>query len=87
MVVAANSSTLDEVSSVGMESAIRDAITDTVNSAIESGKVVRVPGGYDQVNKEYIFTVKSLDVYGEIVDVPDLPDQDEPFSDIGPIRQ
>lgn len=87
MVVAANSSTLDEVSSVGMESAIRDAITDTVNSAIESGKAVRVPGGYDQVNKEYIFTVKSLDVYGEIVDVPDLPDQDEPFSDIGPIRQ
>jgi hypothetical protein len=81
LVVAANSSTLDEVSSVGMESAIRDAITSTVNSATTSGKAVRLPGGYDQVNKEYIFTVKEVELYDEIIDPPTVPGDDEQSPD------
>jgi hypothetical protein len=81
LVVAANSSTLDEVSSVGMESAIRDAITSTVNLAITSDKAVRLPGGYDQVNKEYIFTVKEVELYDEIIDQTTVPGDDEQSPD------
>lgn len=85
MVVAVTSSTLDEVSSVGMESAIRDAITNTINSSLENGKTYRVPAGYDQVNKEYIFTIKEIDRVSDYIDVPVIPSDDDTTSP-GPIR-
>jgi hypothetical protein len=67
-VFAVSSSQVEDLTSMGLESAIRDVIAAAVETARTEDKPLRIPGGYDQINKEYIFTVKNIDVVGEVDD-------------------
>lgn len=62
-VFAVDNSSSEEVSAIGMETSFR-----TLFSSYQSG--VRVPGGYDPINKEYIFTVNSLDDTQDVYEPP-----------------
>lgn len=62
-VFAVDSSGAEEVSAIGMETSFR-----TLFSSYQSG--VRVPGGYDPINKEYIFTINSLDDTQDVYEPP-----------------
>ena len=67
-VFAVSSSQVEDLTSMGLESAIRDVIAAAVETARTEDKPLRIPGGYDQINKEYIFTVKNIDVVEEFDD-------------------
>jgi len=62
-VFAVDNSSSEEVSAIGMETSFR-----TLFSSYQNG--VRVPGGYDPINKEYIFTVNSLDDTQDVYEPP-----------------
>lgn len=62
-VFAVDSSSAEEVSAIGMETSFR-----TLFSSYQSG--IRVPGGYDPINKEYIFTIKLLDDTQDVYEPP-----------------
>lgn len=62
-VFAVDNSSSEEVSAIGMETSFR-----TLFSSYQNG--IRVPGGYDPINKEYIFTVNPLDDTQDVYEPP-----------------
>ena len=62
-VFAVDNSSSEEVSAIGMETAFRTLFSSYQNA-------VRVPGGYDPINKEYIFTVNPLDDTQDVYEPP-----------------
>jgi hypothetical protein len=70
---------VSDISSMGMGSYLRKAIGSVVNSAITSNDNLRIPGGYDEINDEYLFTVKSfLKVAETNSDSTTTPQPDQP---------
>jgi hypothetical protein len=59
-VFAVSDGSIENISAIGMESVLRDSISKTVTNAQQNGLNFRIPAGYDPVNSEYIFTIKSF---------------------------
>lgn len=59
-VFAVSDSSAENISTIGMEATLRDAISKTATYAQQNVLNFRIPAGYDPVNSEYIFTIKSF---------------------------
>lgn len=62
-------SSTEEISSIGMKTAIRTELANATAAASTQNRIFKVPAGYDSVNDEYMFTTKLFDRLPAVEDV------------------